>query len=43
MTQEEKLKKVEALSKMIIDLKSNPSIKSKITIQKLQQERANEN
>ena len=39
MTNKEKIQKIEAINKMIIDLKLNPPIESKITIQKLQQER----
>jgi hypothetical protein len=39
MKQKEKLQKIEAINKMILDLKLNPTIKSKTTIQKLQQER----
>jgi hypothetical protein len=38
MTQEEKLEKIKSLHEMIIELKSNPSIASKKTIQSLQQE-----
>ena len=38
MTQEEKFNKINALNKMIINLKSNPEVNSKNTIQKLQQE-----
>lgn len=39
MTQKEKLQKIESINEMILKLKSNPNIESKLTIQKLQQER----
>ncbi|MDB4378307.1 hypothetical protein N9Z41_00915 [bacterium] len=39
MTQKEKQQKIETLNEMILKLKSNPKIESKLTIQKLQQER----
>ena len=38
MTQEEKFNKIKALNQMIVELKNNPQVNSKITIQKLQQE-----
>ena len=38
MDAEERLAKVQALTKMIIDLKTNTAIDSKKTIQKLQQQ-----
>ena len=38
MTKKEKIQKIEALGKMIIELKTNPDIDSKLTIQQLQQE-----
>jgi len=38
MTQQEKTNKIKELSSMIVDLKSNRTIDSKKTIQKLQQE-----
>lgn len=38
MTQEEKRQKIETLGKMIIELKTNPDVNSRLTIQKLQQE-----
>ena len=38
MTQQDKLDAIKSLHKMIIELKSNPSVESKKTIQKLQQE-----
>jgi len=38
MDAEERLAKVQALTKMIIDLKTNTTIDSKKTIQKLQQQ-----
>lgn len=38
MTLEEKTNQINAIQKMIVDLKTNPSLKSKNTIQKLQQQ-----
>lgn len=38
MTEQEKLNKIQALNKMIINLKTNPEVNSRKTIQKLQQE-----
>lgn len=38
MTEQEKFNKIEALNKMIINLKTNPEVNSRKTIQKLQQE-----
>ena len=38
MTQQEKTNKIKELSSMIVDLKSNRTIDSKKTIQKLQQQ-----
>ena len=38
MTQNEKTNKIKELSSMIVDLKSNKSIDTKKTIQKLQQQ-----
>lgn len=38
MTQEEKFNKIKALNQMIVELKNNPQVNSKKTIQKLQQE-----
>ena len=38
MTEQEKFNKIKVLNQMIIELKSNPSVESKKTIQKLQQE-----
>tara|TARA_R100001509_G_scaffold164900_2_gene144136 strand:- start:777 stop:914 length:138 start_codon:yes stop_codon:yes gene_type:complete len=38
MTREEKLLKIKSLQEMIIQLKSNPSVESKKTIQSLQQQ-----
>ena len=38
MTQQEKTNKIKELSSMIVDLKSNKSIDTKKTIQKLQQQ-----
>lgn len=38
MTEQEKLNKIKALNKMIINLKTNPEVNSRKTIQKLQQE-----
>lgn len=38
MDAEERLEKVKTLSSMIIDLKTNPAVDSKKTIQKLQQQ-----
>jgi hypothetical protein len=38
MTEQEKFDKITALNKMIIELKANPKINSKKTIQRLQQE-----
>lgn len=37
MTQQNKLDAIKSLSKMIIELKKNPNIESKKTIQQLQQ------
>tara|TARA_B100001094_G_scaffold306501_1_gene337335 strand:- start:1188 stop:1388 length:201 start_codon:yes stop_codon:yes gene_type:complete len=37
MTQQDKLDAIKSLHKMIIELKSNPSVESKKTIQQLQQ------
>lgn len=37
MTQQDKLDAIKSLHKMIIELKSNPSVESKKTIQGLQQ------
>ncbi len=38
MTQQEKTEKIKEISSMIVDLKSNRTINSKKTIQKLQQQ-----
>ena len=38
MTEQEKFNKIKALNKMIINLKTNPEVNSRKTIQKLQQE-----
>mgnify|MGYP003146491682 CR=1 FL=1 len=38
MTLEEKTQKVKVITAMIVDLKKNPSVEAKQTIQKLQQE-----
>lgn len=38
MTEQEKFSKIKSLNKMIIELKTNPQVNSKETIQKLQQE-----
>ena len=38
MTEQEKFSKIKSLNKMIIELKANPQVNSKETIQKLQQE-----
>lgn len=38
MTEQEKFDKIKALNKMIINLKTNPEVNSRKTIQKLQQE-----
>ena len=38
MTQQEKTNKIAELSNMIVDLKTNPKVNSKKTIQKLQQQ-----
>ena len=38
MTLEEKTQKIDSINKMISDLKSNPTVTAKDTIQKLQQQ-----
>ena len=38
MTKQDKLNKIKSLHKMVIELKSNPSVESKKTIQRLQQQ-----
>ena len=38
MTEQEKLHKIKALNQIIIELKNNPQVNSKKTIQRLQQE-----
>ena len=43
MTKTEKLEKLKAIQEMISQLKSSPSVESKITIQKLQQQLDNFN
>jgi|TARA_B100000424_G_C22856860_1_gene456760 hypothetical protein len=38
MTKQEKIEKILSLNNMILELKANPHVKSRNTIQKLQQE-----
>ncbi len=38
MTAQDKLDKIKSLHEMIVELKSNPSVESKRTIQRLQQQ-----
>jgi hypothetical protein len=38
MTEQEKFNKIKVLNQMIVELKNNPQVNSKKTIQKLQQE-----